>query len=89
MNATRTGPPDAHAARLGRPRAFEAIAYGGLSVGALDGLAAPVSSALRGVGPVRVFQYVASGLLGPASFGGGRATSLLGVLIIRCVVDSP
>jgi len=47
----------------------------------LDGLAATVSSALRGVGPARVFQYVASALLGQASFGGGRAAALLGVLM--------
>jgi hypothetical protein len=34
---------------------------------------------------VRVFQYVAGGLVGPASFEGGRATFLLGVAI-HCLV---
>ena len=69
------------ATRRGRPRAFETIVYGGLTVGVLDGLAAVTNSGLRGVGPARVFQYVASGLLGPAAVGGGWTTVLLGVLI--------
>lgn len=64
-----------------RPRAFGAIVYGGLVVGVLDGAAASINSALRGTSPVRVFQYVASGLLGSASFDGGLATAALGVLI--------
>ena len=69
----------------GRPRAFETIVYGGLTVFVLDGLAAVTNSGLRGVGPVRVFQYVASGLVGPASFEGGWATFLLGVGV-HCLV---
>lgn len=66
---------------LGRPRAAETILYGGAAVGVLDGLAASVNAGLRGTSPARVFQYVASGLLGPASFEGGTATVLLGVLL--------
>ncbi|MEO7002380.1 MAG: hypothetical protein ABI068_11185 [Ktedonobacterales bacterium] len=31
--------------------------------------------------PIAVFQYVASGLLGPSAFAGGYATALLGILI--------
>lgn len=81
MDATHTEPPDTHAAPFGRPRASGAIVYGGIVVGVLDGLAASVSNALRGVSPVRVFQYVASALLGPGSFEGGLATALLGVLM--------
>jgi glucan phosphoethanolaminetransferase (alkaline phosphatase superfamily) len=57
------------------------ILYGGLAVGVLDGLAAVISSALRGVGPTRVFQFVASGLLGRDSFRGGIKTVWLGVLL--------
>ena len=72
----------------GRPRAFEAIVYGGLTVFVLDGLAAVTNSGLRGVGPLRVFQYVASGLLGPASFDGGWATFLLGVAVHGLVAFS-
>lgn len=69
------------AALLTRPRAFETIVYGGLVVGLLDGLAAVVSSSLRGVGPARVFQYIAAGLLGAAAYSGGITPVLLGILI--------
>lgn len=74
---TGDGPPSSTA----RARAFEAIAYGGLTAGVLDGLAAVANAGLRGTSPVRVFQYIASGLLGPAAFDGGFTTVLLGVLI--------
>ncbi|MGH9769241.1 MAG: hypothetical protein ACREAB_17580 [Blastocatellia bacterium] len=66
---------------LQRPRAFNAILYGGLAVGVLDGLAAAILSSLRGGSPDRVFQYVASGLIGRGSFQGGWATALLGVAL--------
>lgn len=69
------------ASPLGRPRAFDTILYGGLAVGVLDGLAAVTNAGLRGTGPTRVFQYIASGLLGPAAYDGGFATVLLGVSI--------
>jgi hypothetical protein len=56
---------DSLGASLKRPRAFETILYGGMTVGILDGLAAVISAGLRsGLGPIRVFQYIASGLLG-------------------------
>lgn len=55
------------------------IFLGGLVVGTLDGTAAITHAAFRGIPPGRVFQYVASGLLGPSSFQGGAATVLLGV----------
>jgi len=70
-----------HADSPARPRAFESVVYGGLTVFVLDGLAAVTNSGFRGVSPVRVFQYVASGLLGPASFEGGWATFMLGVFV--------
>lgn len=73
--------PKENAPALERPRAFNAIVYGGLAVGVLDGLAAATLSSLRGSGPIRVFQYVASGLIGRASFQGGWETFLLGVLL--------
>lgn len=63
-----------------RPCRFKPVLYGGLTVGLLDGLAAVISAALRGVSPTRVFQYIASGLLGRDSFQGGITTVLLGVL---------
>ena len=66
---------------LARRSTFKAILYGGLTVGVLDGLAAATLSTLRGGSPTRVFQYVASGLLGRSSFQGGTKTALLGVLL--------
>ncbi|MBV9960272.1 MAG: hypothetical protein JO360_17735 [Acidobacteria bacterium] len=64
---------------MSRPSAFQTVLIGGLIVGVLDGSAALISAGLKGVTPVQVFQYIASGLLGPASYKGGWATVLLGV----------
>jgi hypothetical protein len=64
---------------LQRPRAFNAILYGGLAVGVLDGLAAVILTSLRGGSPARMFQIIASGLIGRVSLEGGGATILLGV----------
>lgn len=63
----------------GRPRAFETIFYGGLTVGVLDALDATIFNGLRGVSAERVWQYVASGVLGRAAFGGGLKTAALGL----------
>jgi len=57
------------------------VAYGGLTVGALDGLDAVVFFGLRGVPAPRIFQAIASGLLGRAAFQGGLATVALGVAL--------
>jgi hypothetical protein len=60
----------------------QVILYGGLIAGTLDLSAAFVSSWLRaGVGPVRVMQSIASGLLGAASFAGGARAAVLGVAV--------
>jgi hypothetical protein len=65
-----------------RPRAFDTILYGGLVVGILDGLFALIFYGLiLGVPPIRIFQSVASGLLGRASYDGGVPTFLLGILL--------
>ena len=70
------------ASGTGRPRALDTILYGGLVIGLLDGLFALVFYGLiLGVNPMRIFQSVASGLLGRASFEGGTQTFLLGVLL--------
>lgn len=67
---------------LGRPRALETILYGGLVVGALDALDAMIFFGLwNSSSPKGIFQYIASALLGRASFSGGFATILLGVLL--------
>jgi hypothetical protein len=58
-----------------------AILLGTIAVGVFDALDALVFFGMRGVKPLRVFQAVASGLLGKASFSGGLATSLLGVAL--------
>ncbi len=62
-----------------RSRAFQSIMFGGLSVGVLDGLAAVTLTILYGRSPSRMFQSIASGLIGSASYQGGWATTLLGV----------
>jgi hypothetical protein len=66
---------------LGEPRAFDTIIYGGLVVGVLDASDAMIFFGLRGGSPRGIFQYIASGLLGRASFSGGSKTVLLGVLL--------
>ena len=69
-----------NASSLERPGAFQTIIIGGLIVVVLDGSAALISAGMNGVTPARVFQYIASGLLGPASYTGGWMTVLLGVV---------
>ena len=65
-----------------RHKAFQVILWGGLIAGTLDLTAAFVSSWLRaGVGPVRVMQSIASGLLGASSYTGGAQTAVLGVAL--------
>jgi hypothetical protein len=54
---------------------------GALAVGVLDGLDAVVFFGLRGVSPIRIFQGIAAGLLGRASFDGGAATVILGIAL--------
>jgi hypothetical protein len=58
-----------------------ALLFGGLTVGVLDALDALVFFGWRGVSPTRLFQGIASGLLGGRAFEGGMVTALLGVLI--------
>lgn len=58
-----------------------AALLGGLIVAVLDGLDALLFFGLRGISPARLFQGIASGLLGRSAFEGGMATALLGVLI--------
>jgi hypothetical protein len=58
-----------------------AIVYGTLTVGILDAADAVVFFGLRGVRPGRIFQSIAAGLLGRASFSGGWRTAALGVLL--------
>ena len=64
-----------------RSRAVRAIVWGGLLAGVGDITFAFVASGLGGVGPVRVLQSVASGLLGAAARDGGLATAALGAVL--------
>ena len=66
----------------GRPKAFETILIGGALGGIGDGLDAVLYyNWTSGVAPARLFQFIASGLLGARSFNGGWATVLLGVVL--------
>ena len=57
------------------------ILFGALAVGTVDILWAFGWSAVSGHGPIWVFQGVAGGLLGPATFEGGLPTALLGMFL--------
>ena len=65
--------------RVGDSRALPAIFTAGLLCGVMDITAAFLIWAPKGVSPGRLLQGIAGGLLGPASFHGGRATSALGL----------
>jgi uncharacterized membrane protein YagU involved in acid resistance len=60
-------------------RAFSAICWAGLTCGVLDITAAFVTWAPRGVTPTRILQGIASGVLGPRSFSGGKETAAIGL----------
>ena len=62
--------------------ALKVIALAGLIAGTLDITGACLVSWLRaGVTPVRVFQSVASGVYGAASFTGGSKTAAIGLVL--------
>jgi hypothetical protein len=74
-----------------------AILLGTLAVGILDAADALIFFGLRGARPIRIFQSIAAGLLGRASFSGGIPTALLGgllhffiafLIVTTCVVAS-
>jgi len=62
--------------------AFLAIFWGGLACGVLDITQACVAWGIQNhLPPQRIFQSVASGLLGPKSFQGGAETAALGLFL--------
>jgi hypothetical protein len=66
----------------GRPGALATILVGGGIAGTLDGLSACVFYHIFGtVSSGAIFRYIASGLLGPSAFSGGRQTALLGLAL--------
>lgn len=57
-----------------------AILAGGLAAGVLDGVDAIVAfKAVLGLGPVAIYQFVASGMLGSSAFSGGIPAALVGL----------
>src|SRR5205823_15033485 len=62
-------------------RFLHAIATAGLIAGILDITSAFVLAGLKDVGPIRVLQGVAMGLLGQQALEGGLATAGLGLAI--------
>lgn len=59
--------------------ATSALIQAGVLTAIIDGLFASVSSLIYGSTPARVFQGVASTLLGPGALQGGSRTALIGV----------
>lgn len=61
---------------------IKATLVGGLVIGILDALDAIVAYRIAlGLSPIAIYQFVASGALGPSAFSGGLATALLGVAV--------
>ena len=59
-----------------------AILVGGAAVAVLDGLDAIVAYKLvLGFEPIPIYQFVASGLVGPSAFAGGLASAALGLAV--------
>ena len=74
--------PSTTIGNIARLCAVRAILLGGLAAGVLDGIDAVVFYRLyAGVAAFRIFQHIASGLLGAGAVQGGRLTVLLGVIL--------
>jgi hypothetical protein len=59
----------------------KAILWGGLVAGVLDATDGVIAFGLKGLNPIQVLQYIASGVLGPSSFQGGLGTAALGTVL--------
>ena len=57
----------------------EVISLAGLTSGALDITCTMTLNKFKGTAPAQTLQAIASGLLGPKSFDGGRSTAALGL----------
>lgn len=73
MNATTTAPSASH-------RPWRWILLGGIALGTLDILFAWAFWVPQGVPPLRIFQSIAAGLYGEASFGMGATSAWVGAL---------
>lgn len=67
-----------------KPNAFDVIVLGGLSASTLDSIDGVVAFGVKGMNPIHVLQYIASGLLGDGSFQGGLKTAGLGAGLHFC-----
>jgi len=67
------------------PDSFNTIILGGLVAGVLDAVDAVIAYGIKGMNPVQVLQYVASGILGSSAYAGitaaGIANAGLGALL--------
>lgn len=61
--------------------ALKAVILGGVVAGAFDITYAFIFYGMRGIPATRILQSVASGLLGQASYSGGLASVVLGLLL--------
>jgi hypothetical protein len=76
----------APAAAAASRRIVRAILIGGSLAAVLDGLDAIVAYRIvLGLDPVQIYQFVASGMLGPGAYAGGAGTALIGVAV-HCLV---
>ena len=64
-----------------RSSPFLFITIAGIVAGTLDLIAAFIQNGLRGIGPVRILQSIASGLLGTASYSKGASSAVLGLFL--------
>jgi uncharacterized membrane protein YagU involved in acid resistance len=58
----------------------QAILWGGLIAGVLDAIDGVVAFGFKGLNPIQVLQYIASGFLGKAAFDGGLGAAGLGAI---------
>jgi len=59
----------------------QAVLWGGLAAGVLDAIDGVIAFGTQGLNPIQVLQYIATGLLGKASFEGGLVTAGLGTIL--------
>ena len=76
IGAPTASPPTIRSSSIG-----QAILWGGLAAGVLDAIDGVIAFGTQGFNPGQVLQYIASGLLGKASFDGGITTAGLGTLL--------
>lgn len=57
----------------------KAVLWGGLTAGLLDATDGVIAFAFKGMNPIQVLQYIASGAIGKEAFNGGLATAAVGL----------